>query len=284
MTTRRDWHDLPDGVRRAVEHRTGTVREAESPAGGRNSELAATLSTDSGRVFCKGVTTGSSLAVMHRNEIAVSPVLPERLAPRLLWHLDVDGWLLLGFEYVSGYHANLSPGSPDLPAVAEAVQEIRQVPAPSGRPMAAQWARALKPELESPPPADTDPWSVANADRLVAWASRAPDHMDGDSLVHSDLNPANFLVAKRAWVIDWAWWRTGAAWIDPAYLVIRLIAEGHDAGAAEKWALQFDSFAAAPPDALTAYSASVLRLWERRFANTPATNAARAWTQYRVHQ
>ncbi len=286
MTTRRDWDDLPAEVRRAVEQRTGTVRTTETPTGGRNSELAVTLTTDSGRVFCKGITTGSSLAVQHRNEITVSPFLPERLAPRLLWHLDVGGWLLLGFEHVSGQHADLSPDSPDLPAIAEAVDEIsRTAPPPASvaqRVISMQWTRAMKTETELPPPADADPWSTANAERLVSWASRAPDHMGGDHLIHSDLNPANLLISDRAQVIDWAWWRTGAAWIDSAFLVIRLIAEGHDPEAAEKWAQQFDGFASASPDAITAFSASVFRLWERRFAGTSTTNAALGWVRYRL--
>ncbi|WP_158843999.1 phosphotransferase [Saccharothrix deserti] len=245
-----------------------------------------TLSTGSGRVFCKGITTGSPLARMHRSEITVSPFLPERLAPRLLWHVEADGWLLLAFEHVSGQHADLSPDSPDLPAVADAVEEISRVSAPPAsiaqRSMPEQWARALKTEIESPPPPDAAPWSAANADLLVTWAARSPAHMGGSHLIHSDLNPANFLVSDRARVIDWAWWRTGAAWVDPAFLVIRLVADGHGPEQAEKWARQFDGFADAPPDAITAFAASVLRLWERRFAGTPATNAARRWARYRV--
>ncbi|NUT49572.1 MAG: phosphotransferase [Saccharothrix sp.] len=258
----------------------------ESSTGGRNSELAVTLSTGSGRVFCKGITTDSPSAGTHRNEITVSPFLPERLAPRVLWSIESGGWLLLGFEHVSGQHADLSPGSPDLPAVAEAVEDIsRASPPPASvarRPMAEQWARAMDAETKLPPPDGADPWSVANADLLVTWAARAPAHLDGPHLIHSDLNPTNFLVSDRARVIDWAWWKTGAAWIDPAFLVIRLIAAGHDPDRAEKWARGFDGFAAAPADALTAFSASVIRLWERRFPTTPATDAARTWARHRV--
>ncbi|GAA3891055.1 hypothetical protein GCM10022243_64940 [Saccharothrix violaceirubra] len=286
MANRREWDQVPEPVRAAVESRIGAVLTAESPSAGRSSELSVTLTTDSGRVFCKGVTDGSSLAWMHRNERAVSPFLPERLAARLLWDIEVDGWLVLGFEHVAGRHADLSPDSPDLPLIADAVEEIgRTAPPPESvarRPMAAQWAQAMKTETALPPPADADPWSIANAGRLVSWAAHAPDHMTGDGLVHSDLHPLNFLVSDRTRVIDWAWWRTGAAWIDPAFLVIRLIAAGHEPEAAEKWAGRFDGFAAAPPDALTAFAASVLRLWERRFPTTDTTDAARRWARHRV--
>ncbi|WP_241829094.1 phosphotransferase [Saccharothrix sp. CB00851] len=248
--------------------------------------MAVTLSTDSGRVFCKGITTDSPLARMHRNEVTVNPFLPGRLAPRLLWSIEMDGWLLLGFEHIPGRHADLSPGTADLPAVADVVDEIgRTAPPPASiahRVMSAQWARAMEVETNLPPPGDADPWSLANADLLATWAARAPARMEGRRLIHSDLNPANILVSDTARVVDWAWWKTGAAWVDPAFLVIRLVAEGHDPGSAEEWARRFDGFAAASPDTLTAFSASVLRLWERKFAATPATNAARTWARYRV--
>jgi hypothetical protein len=286
MTNRREWDDLPEGVRHAVERKVGAVLTAESPDAGRSSELSATLSTSSGPVFCKGITADSPSAWMHRNEIVVSRFLPEQLAPRLLWDIEVDGWLLLGFEHVSGQHANLSPDSPDLPLIADAVVEISRTSAPpesvARRPMAAQWKRMVEEENRAAPPAGADPWSAANAELLATWASRAPEHMDGDRLIHSDLNPLNFLVSDRARVIDWAWWRTGAAWVDPASLVIRLIADGHDPEAAEKWAYQFDGFAEAAPDAITAYCASLVRLWGRKFPDTSITNAARSWVQYRL--
>ncbi|XVV05369.1 phosphotransferase [Actinosynnema sp. CA-248983] len=256
-----------------------------SPAAGRSSELSATLTTASGRVFCKGITAESPSAWMHRNEVVVSPFLPEQLAPRLLWEIEVDGWLLLGFEHVTGRHANLSPDSADLPLIADAVVEISQTPAPpksvAHRSMAAQWKRMIEDENRLAPHADTDPWCAANADLLASWAARAPEHMHGEHLIHSDLNPLNFLVSDRARVIDWAWWRTGAAWIDPAYLTIRLIAEGHDPEAAEKWAHQFDGFAEADPDAVTAYCASLVRMWGRKFPNTAPTKAARRWLRHR---
>ncbi|GGP36779.1 phosphotransferase [Saccharothrix coeruleofusca] len=282
MTSRRDWHDVPERVRQAVEQHTGPASGAKSLRDGRNSELAVTLTTPSGSVFCKGITTGSSLSAMHRNELAIGSHLPDDLAPRLLWHVEADGWLVLGFEHVTGHHADLSPGSADLLAVADAVTRIRSVPPPQARPMASQWTRALKVELDLPLSNDADPWSAANAGLIAEWAAKAPDQLDGNRLVHSDLNPANFLVADTAKVVDWAWWRTGAAWIDTALLVIRLIAAGHRPEAAEQWAYQSPDFASTPPDAVTAFAASVLRLWERRFATTTATAAARAWTRHRM--
>ncbi|MEU7527716.1 phosphotransferase [Saccharothrix sp. NPDC042600] len=286
MTNRRGWHDLPEGARLAVERRIGTVLTSESPSAGRSSELSAILTTACDRVFCKGITADSPSAWMHRNEAVVSPFLPERLAPRLLWEIEVDGWLLLGFEHVIGRHANLSPDSSDLPLIAEAVVEISRTPAPpksvAQRPIAAQWKRMVGEQNRLAPHVGIDPGCAANAELLASWASRAPEHMLGNRLIHSDLNPLNFLVSDRARVIDWAWWRTGAAWIDPAYLAIRLIAEGHDPQAAEKWAHQFEGFAEARPDAVTAYCASLVQMWGRKFPNTAPTNAARRWLRHRL--
>ncbi|MEV0677210.1 hypothetical protein AB0I60_11890 [Actinosynnema sp. NPDC050436] len=221
---------------------------------------------------------------MHCNELAISPHLPADLAPTLLWHVDADGWLLLGFEHLAGHHADLSPDSADLPAVADAVTRIHRTPPPQTprRPMADQWTKALEIELAAPPP-NADPWSASNAGLITEWAAGAPAHMHGDHLVHSDLNAANFLIADTAKVVDWAWWRTGAAWIDPALLVIRLIAADHRPEAAEKWmAHRSPDLATAPPEAPTAFAASVVRLWERRFPHTPATAAARTWARHRM--
>ena len=265
MNGRFEWQELPADVRKVVQDRTGLVRHAESASAGRNSAFAASLDTADGQVFCKGGRTDSPQAVMHRNEAEVSPFLPDDLAPRLLWQVERDGWLLLGFEHVPGRHADLSPGSPDLPLVASAIRKISSVTPPGGRRVIADhWRAALAKETPD------------------EWATRAPQHMLGATLVHSDLNPLNVLVADTARVVDWAWWRTGAAWIDPAFTVVRLVAEGHEPARAEEWvAAQFDGFRSAPAVAITAFAASLVCLWERKFANTPATEAARTWAEHR---
>ena len=265
MNGRVEWHDLPAGVREAVQDHTGTVFAAESPSVGRNSAFAASLTTANGLVFCKGGRNEGPQATMHRNEAEVNPFLPAELAPRLLWRVERDGWLLLGFEHVSGRHADLSPGSPDLPLVADAVRKIGAITPPDGRRMiAAHWEAALANEA---------------ADE---WAAVAPRHMRGSTLVHSDLNPLNILIGGTARVVDWAWWRTGAAWIDPAFVIVRLVAEGHEPAQAEEWAEQFDGFRAAPREAITAFAASLVCLWGRKFAGTAATEAARRWAEHRM--
>ncbi|ONI74983.1 hypothetical protein ALI144C_40125 [Actinosynnema sp. ALI-1.44] len=76
----------------------------------------------------------------------------------------------------------------------------------------------------------------------------------------------------------------GVAWIDPAILVIRLIEAGHQPEHAESWARQLAEFAQAPGEALTAFAASILLLWESKFPTTDATAAARHWAEYRLAQ
>jgi hypothetical protein len=54
---RTHWHDLPARVRTAVGDRIGPITAAGSASAGRNSEIAATLDTPSGKVFVKGMRT-----------------------------------------------------------------------------------------------------------------------------------------------------------------------------------------------------------------------------------
>ncbi|GAB2810819.1 phosphotransferase [Lentzea nigeriaca] len=261
------------------------ISTEEAPAG-RNSEIAVSLVAADGRFFCKGVKADDPQSFMHRNEAAVNPFLPEGMAPRLLWQIEEEGWLLLGFEHVSGQHANFSPDSPHLPMVADAVRVISTTDAPptssAKREMAKQWATALDRELSMELPVAAHAWSRENAATIAEWARRAPAYMDGATLIHSDLNPFNFLISDTARVVDWAWWRSGAPWIDAAQVAVRLIAAGHRPLEAEAWATQLDGFRTADPDGITAYTASLVRLWERKFAATDATEGARRWFEYRV--
>lgn len=270
----------------AVEKQTGPVISAEDAPKGRNSEIAASLITADGRFFCKGIKAEDRQSYMHRNEAAVNPFLPDGLAPRLLWQIEEEGWLLLGFEHVAGQHADFSPGSPHLHMLADAVRTISATSAPpissEKRAMGRQWANALDEELSMALPEGAHTWSRANAATVEEWARRAPAYMDGSTLIHSDLNPFNFLISDQARVVDWAWWRSGAAWVDAAQVAVRLIAAGHHPSAAEAWAGQLAGFRAADPDGITAYTASLVRLWERKFAGTDATEGARRWLEHRL--
>lgn len=56
----------------------------------------------------------------------------------------------------------------------------------------------------------TQRWAAYLDDQACAW-------LDGDTLLHTDFNPLNVLIAPQAtWIVDWAWPTRGAAFIDPA--------------------------------------------------------------------
>lgn len=95
--------------------------------------------------------------------------------------------------------------------------------------------------------------------------------VDGDTLLHTDVTPQNFLMTDdAASVVDWSMPGRGAAWVDTALMVVRLIRAGHDPGAAERWAEQVAAWAYASGRALTAFARTYAALTARRQAEAPA--------------
>ncbi|MGH8905630.1 MAG: hypothetical protein ACRD0K_03745 [Egibacteraceae bacterium] len=248
---------------------------------------------EDGRVFfCKGIEADSRFAWMHRNEARVNPWLGD-FAPRLLWTLDTDGWLLLGFEQVDGRYADLSPGSPDLPRIADvmAAMERDLTPCPQVplQTLSQRWAGLPAWRLLSQnPPVNLDGWVRENLRRLVGWEASAPDLLAGQTLAHTDLNARNFLIGDRVYVIDWAWPCRAAAWIDVAFLVLRLIDAGHAPDDAEKWATSVPAWRQASDTAVTAFATAVAGLWEYRHRAAPTEHqqrlrtVARGWARHRL--
>ncbi|WP_051724168.1 hypothetical protein [Micromonospora chokoriensis] len=266
MPRRRHWHELPEPVRAEVERHTGPIRSAETIPTGASCEVALTLDTATGRVFCKGGESSSPAAWLYRNEARVNPWLPEA-APRLLWTVERDGLLLLGFEHVAGRHADLAPGSPDLPLLAALLTELSGQPTPcppvAVRPFADRWHTLVDPEL-----------------------------VDGDTLLHTDMTPRNFLVPEgqaesATRLVDWSAPARGAAWIDTAFLLLRLVRAGHTPAAAEDWATQIPAYACAPEQSVTAFADALARLWRRKQLaasaphHGPLLDAAQRWAAYR---
>ncbi|MFD2690592.1 phosphotransferase [Streptomyces phyllanthi] len=247
---RRHFQELPAEVLQAVADKTGSVQSARTADGGRNSGIAAFLDTDNGPVFVKGVPAGHPQAPAQQREAAINPHLP-RACPRLYWHIEVDGWILLGYETLTGRQADYTPGSPDLPLVATAIAELQDVTAP----------------------ADID---IKAAEQR--WAAYAPPGaaglFAGDTLLHTDLAPDNILIDQRAHIIDWAWPTRGAAWIDPAVMILRLMEAGGTAEEADAFARSLPSWQAADPAAKAAFAAANAALWR-----TIAEEDKSAWKQ-----
>ncbi|MGW0708176.1 aminoglycoside phosphotransferase [Streptomyces sp. NPDC002643] len=239
------WADLPPGARHAVEERIGRVLRAETAAAGANSGIAATVQTADSVLFVKGVPIHHPQARTQRREAAINPHLPSS-CPRLLWHVQAAGWDLIGYERLVGRHADYRPGSPDLPLVAHALVELQNTPCPG-----IELKRA--------------------EDRWSGYAGAADvEQFAGTTLLHTDLAPHNMLVSDRAHLIDWAWPTRGAAWIDPAVLILRLMEAGHTASAADGWArARFPSWAAAPHASVAAFSEANARCWDEIARNDP---------------
>ncbi|MER7166802.1 hypothetical protein ABT336_12160 [Micromonospora sp. NPDC000207] len=230
---------------------------------GATCRLAATLHTPTGRVFCKGLPVNDRLAWTLRNEIRVNPHLPG-IAPALLWHVEQGGWLLAGFEHIPGWHADLRPGSPDLPHLAATLTALATAPAPAFlvRPFTARWAGLIDPE-----------------------------HVAGETLAHTDMSRRNWLISGHgARLVDWATPAVGPPWLDTAMTVVRLVRYGHSPSDAETWAQQIPAWATAADEALTSFTDALTRMWQRQQNQAPAAHraalidAARTWHLHRTRR
>ncbi|MGC0334341.1 hypothetical protein RKD23_007331 [Streptomyces sp. SAI-170] len=243
---RRPFLSLPLPVQQAVRDRTGLIHSARTVRGGSNCNVAARLDTEHGMVFVKGLHEGHAQAGSLRREADINQYLP-KACPRLIWQVQERGWVLLGYQYLAGRHADYRPGSPDLHLVRAAVDEIQCL-------TVADTARAL------PAQQRWGPYTRPGTAHLFA----------GDTLLHTDLAPDNVLVGDRAHLVDWAWPTRGAAWIDPAILSLRLLSAGHTPREADAIADTFPSWKHAEAGSKAAFAAANARLWGETADNDPA--------------
>lgn len=241
---RTPWAGLPATVRTAVTAHTGFVTAAVHVPDGYNCDHAAILTTAAGGHFVKG--TRGEAAAGHDWEAGLNPLL-DGISPALRWRVAVGGWDLLGFDALSGRHAHLAPGSPDLPLFAGLLARSSTVTAP---------------DLPLP----------AYADRFAAHA--APGQLallDGNTLIHADINQHNIHITDTAaWLVDWATPARGPAWADIAEACIRLMEDGHTAAGAYAWAQQIPSWRAADPAAITAWADLRCRMWAEQIGERDA--------------
>lgn len=257
------WEDLPQRTRWMAEVHTGTVYAAETVSEGLNSGIAAILTTESGRVFVKGLHRDYPRRWTQDREATINSAI-NHLSPRLLWRVE-DEWDLLGFEVVDGRHADYRPGSADLPLVVSTMADLGKIPCP-----------------DVPAKRAEQRWEPYVSDPAHAGLFK------GDRLLHTDYNPVNVLIADgRAVFIDWAWPTKGAGWIDPACLIIRLIAGGHTAAQAEQVVHGLHAWRNAPTDGLLCFAEANVKLWQEIASNDRAewtgamSAAAREWHEHR---
>lgn len=230
------------------------------------SRLACTLHTPTGPAFVKGTRRDDPAAWMYEYEARVTRVAP--LAPRLLWQVDAGGWLLAGYEYLTGPHPDLTPGSHDLGPLTDALTTMS----------AAAW-----------------PEQVRKKPLHVRWAGFFPvdrsADLEGQALVHTDVSPLNMLAtADGIRVLDWALACPGPEWADTAFAVPRLIFAGHTPEQAEHVAGTVPAYRAAAPSAVNTFAHTICAVWMSRAETDPAPHraplitAARAWSAHRGRQ
>ncbi len=215
--------------------------------------MAAFLTTPAGKVFIKGLRCDHPRVWTQEREAMVNPYILQ-VAPRLLWHVEADGWDVLGFEHVDGRHADYSPGSPDLPKVIDAMRRLGDIACP-----------------DLPLKRSEERWAGYVDD------PSALELLRGDTLLHTDYNPMNILVGDGARIVDWAWPTRGAAWIDPACFALRLMAAGHAPAEAEAWAAQVPAWTAASRQAVDTFAIVSLRMWDEIATDDPQPWKRRIW-------
>ncbi|WP_405447134.1 protein kinase [Streptomyces achromogenes] len=245
---------------------TGSVGSIRPTERGFNSDLTALVDSEKGWFFVKAVRNrpGGRRASLIRERVIND--YTSTVAPPLLWDVEDDEWLILGFMAVEARTALFEPDSPDVPVVVRLIREIGELPLPR----------------------HVEHWTETRWDRFTADPSEA-SLFRGDSLLHTDINPSNFLIgSEQCWVVDWAWPTRGAGFIDVALLVVQLIAAGHAPAEAERWVTRCPAWRRAEPHAVDAFAAANLRM-HRSYAKRKLgvewldamVSACRAWTDYR---
>lgn len=263
-TTRISFDDLPTAVLADIERHAGPIVKTEPVSQGLNSEISARLFTENGSCFVKGLRADHKRVWTQRREAEVNPFL-RGISPALLWRVQESGWVLLGFELLDGRQADYSPGSPDLPKVADALSRLGEIPCP-----AIELRHAEQ--------------------RLEKYVSRSSDtqFFAGSSLLHTDLNNANILVDEKAHFVDWAWATRGAPWLDAGYWVIWLIAAGGQTPKlAEEWAGKVPAWQSAPVEGVGSFAQANAHVWEEIAGDNPdpwtarLLKASQRWASYR---
>ncbi|MHC0430797.1 protein kinase [Streptomyces sp. O3] len=245
---------------------TGELVNSRPAEHGFGSDLTAVVDCERGPFFVKAMRNhpgGRRNSIIRERE--VNPYV-QPISPALRWSTENEEWIVLGFAVVDGRKADFTPGSPDLPAVIDTLIRIGA--------------------LELPKVAED--WPENRWDRFAADESEA-SQFRGSSLLYTDINESNIIIGGHdAWAVDWSWPTKGAGFIDPACLVVQLIAAGHNPESAESWAAQCPAWGSASTEALDAFASATLRMNRAVSARKPTevwlesmAEAAQAWASHR---
>jgi len=281
MAHRYRWEDLPGPVLGVVRDHLGEIGNAVPAGQGQSCDVALTVyRAEQSPVFLKGVFGISREMRWLRNEIDAAKTVAG-LAPAVVFHRDIGDWLIVGFEYVEGRPVNLEPGSPDLAVVASALDRIGAIRAPELKPLGERWKTSWWQRIVDEKPHLLNEWRL---DELTGWERKVPELLTGDRLIHTDIHADQFVIAPdgEVRVIDWGWPASGAAWIDPAFLVLRLIGAGHQPDTAEAWARAHTRWALASAEEITAFAVYVAGLWTYRATTEGLARLARDYATWRL--
>lgn len=245
---------------------TGEVADVRPASRGYDADITAVVDCEYGPFFVKAVNAqgGGRRESLVRERIINPHVQP--LSPAVLWSVDNDAWAVLGFDVIDGEPSDFKPESPDLPAVADILNRIGNLPLPG---VARDWTETR--------------WDRFTADDSEAALLR------GDTLLYTDIHPNNFVIGEaNVWAVDWAWPTRGAGLIDPATLVVQLVAARHNPVDAEAWAGKCDAWTHADSDAVNVFVAATVRMYRAHAQRFPEqkwrqamVTAIESWAEYR---
>lgn len=251
-TSRRPaWDSLPAHLHEAVGAAVGSrVIEGAAPVttGFTGAYAGRVRLADSRELFAKVGTPAQPHVVGALTEEArLLAALPSGIpAPALVASGDADGWRFLVLEMVEGHLPGMPWTGPDADAAHEACLALAEAgtPAPAdlvsgslgpvfaGAERVQATAAALADGSFVPAPGLSSVL-LEHAAEVARLTRLAPEVLQGNSLVHSDLRPDNLLVDRsgRAHILDWNRLCTGPAWVDLVGLMPLMALDGLDAGA-----------------------------------------------------
>ncbi|MCD0448158.1 protein kinase [Actinocorallia sp. API 0066] len=259
--------DMPSGLASAIAPYVGESRSFRPPVvRGYSSDVTGVVEGSEGRFFIKGVRGEGGHRDSLLREAAVNPYVRE-FSPAVRWEAEEGDWLVLGFDVLDDIRAaDLASGSADLTDVAAVLNRISDLPCPDVAHgwQETRWNRFL----------DND------ADRAL---------LHGDTLLHTDINAHNVLIAPdHTWVVDWSWPTVGAAFIDPALLVLQLVSGTHTPAEAEELAATCKAWKDADPRAVDVFVAATLRMQTKIAQRHPQEtwikamlSATETWAEHR---
>ncbi|AXK35501.1 hypothetical protein DVA86_25460 [Streptomyces armeniacus] len=238
---------VPSAFWALIRPHTGDVTDVRHTSAGHSSDVTAVVECERGPFFVKAIRNrpGGRRDSLIRERL-VNPSV-RAVSPALRWNAEDEQWLALGFNVVEGRPSDFTWGSADLPAVVGVLERIGRL---------------------SPPDVVRE-WLETRWDPFARDAEEAA-LFQGDALLYTDINPGNLLIGEReTWAVDWSWPTRGAGFIDPACLVVQLVAAGHDAASAESWAAWCAAWRHAERRAVDAFAAATVRMYRDFAARRP---------------